>query len=125
MTTNTKPEYVTDVEHEKDCDAGRDSLYLYRQIGQSMTTEVESDHDGEFICAAGEWNFGEELTPVTLMCSLCQAQRYIVIDMQDNVIALTRDNCPRSSRFYGHFRGYNDKPCEYCGYAGKGASHVR
>lgn len=121
MATETKTEYVTDVEHKPDCDGKRNHLYLYRQRGEVSPALVYSDSDGEYI-GAGPWESDGDLAPVELGCDSCDAKRQVLIDKDDNVVAITRDNCPRSSLAYGHFTNYDRKPCEYCGYVRGGAS---
>ena len=126
MTTNTKPEYVTDVEHSVACRSidDRKALYLIRCIAQTQAAYF-NDSDGiSSICEPEErqWEFEETLEPMKLFCSSCAAERYVAQDEDGNIIALTPKNCIRASSVYGHFRSYYDKPCEYCGYAGKGGA---
>lgn len=117
-TTDTKTEYVTDVEHAPDCKRDRSQLCLVREVIQVMTPEFLEDEDGKYISGDGYWEY-EDSDPVKLVCNSCEAKRYVVIDKQGNVIALTRDNCPRYSQAYGHFDNFDRKSCQYCGYVNK------
>ncbi len=116
--TTTQAEYVLDVEHESDCPrrGDRSALFLRREIAESMDAYFASDEDGEYISADGRWTFEESLEPLELGCTGCSATRYVATDRDMNVVALTRENCPRSTFNLGH---YGQGPCKYCGYTRK------
>lgn len=114
MTTTTK--YVTNVAHEADCPRpyDRTALYLYRQVAHTQDAYFYKEEDIERINAGTEhWKFEEQLEPVELKCQSCAASRYVVIDKYEDVVALVKDNCPRTFIHLGH---YGKTPCKYCGY---------
>ncbi len=123
-TTDTKTEYVTDVEHEKDCrlKGDRDALFIDRIVHETQPAYFDSPDGEDLIWAGDEWTFEEFMEPHRLRCSGCDGFMYVHLTEDGAVIRLTRDNCPRYGRAYGHFTNYDRKPCEYCGYAGKGGA---
>ena len=123
MTTNTKPEYVTDVEHVMGCwkQHDRTALYLEREKRETQPPYFYEDDDGERIASGGKWVFEELLRPIRLRCSGCDASRYVAIDKYEDLVGLTPKTCPRGY-VDGHYTNYDGKPCEYCGYAGKGGA---
>ena len=121
-TTDTKNEYVTDVEHEADC--YKSSLYVIRNITQTVEPWIDTydgENNGEPLAhiEGAEWKFEEQLGPLQLICSMCSARRYVATDVVDTLVALTPDNCPR--HMVHHITNYR-QPCEYCGYASKGGA---
>lgn len=114
MTTTTK--YVTDVEHADDCRRKDDRSFLFVE---RLTREVQDAYfdkpDGEdLICVGEKWDLEELMEPVSLKCGDCFRGTYVIIDKHNDLVALTKENCPRST--YGH---YMDKPCPYCDYGAK------
>jgi hypothetical protein len=120
MTTKTV-EYVTTLDHEPDCyrQNDRSALFLRREIAKSQDAYFASDEDGEYINADGKWTFEENLAPLMLRCEGCWASRYVALDEDINVIALTSENCPRANRAWGHTTSWDKKPCKYCGHERK------
>lgn len=123
-TTDNKTEYVTDVEHSVGCRSidDRSALYLMRHIAQIQATYFDEPDGVSLICGPDDrhWEFEETLEPMKLCCSSCDAERYVAQDEHGDIVALTPERCLRYSRAYGHFANYDRKPCEYCGYAGRG-----
>ena len=112
-------EYVIDVEHKPDC--FRSSLYVIRNITEAATPFIdtyEGENNGNPLAHVenADWKFEELLEPHKLFCSLCEGERYVALDKDDTLLALTHDNCPRS--MVHHITNYREA-CKFCGYIGK------